>query len=170
MSDIILSMEAKEKKPKRTPRVKKAENVITPIETKIDDDELIEDVPKKRKRKPKVDAPNVTIDEDINVINVEHVDIVGVVDEEVVVPKKRGRPKADKPDKVEKEKKPRGRPKVDKWKDIEAKIRKNDFKEKSELVIYISRVLNTNNEYREQIATLLKELNHNEIMMVFSFL
>lgn len=179
MTDIILSMNIEtEKKTKRTPKTTKTHKVISThesVETKNDDDELIEDVPKKSKRKIKsMSEPIHEVIEPIvesvvePVVEVVEPDVVDeVVESEVVIPKKRGRKPKDK---VEKEKKPRGRPKLDKWKDIESKIRKGDFNQKSDLVIYISRILTSNNEYREQIGLLLKELGHNEIMMVFSFL
>ena len=69
-------------------------------------------------------------------------------------------------------KKPRGRPIVDKFKVIEARIRGNEFHgaDKSNLVIFISKSLSENPEYRSQMALLLKELGHNDVMMIFSML
>jgi len=69
-------------------------------------------------------------------------------------------------------KKPRGRPIVDKFKVIEARIRGNEFNgaDKSNLVIFISKSLGENPEYRPQMGLLLKELGHNDVMMIFSML
>ena len=166
MTDIVVTMENKPVRKMRRPRANKsktkepeqaveliavdpsvesAEPVIEykKITTRSDDsDEPIEHATKpKRTRKPKkTTEPIVTVD----------------VSSDIVV----------------KEKKPRGRPVVDKWKTIESRIRGNEFhgSDKSALVIFISRVLNANNDFRPSMAQLLKELGHNDIMQVFSFL
>jgi hypothetical protein len=68
--------------------------------------------------------------------------------------------------------KKRGRPPADKFKSIEARIRGNEFKgaDKSNLVVFISKSLAESPECRQQIIDLLRELDHKDVLMIFSML
>lgn len=154
--DNIVKISKRTRKPKAVKEVKPAEEP-TPVE------EVKEPVPIAVEEKPKRKVKNVVKKEVVEVVE-PVVEIKQPVEEVKEEPAPVVRQKQVK--------KPRGRPIVDKFKVIEARIRGNEFHgaDKSNLVIFISKSLGENPEYRPQMGLLLKELGHNDVMMIFSML
>jgi hypothetical protein len=169
MTDIILSMDSKPievdevitpdnivKITKRTrkPKAVKSAEEATPVEEVKEPESIaVEEKPKRKVKKvvkKEVVEPVVEIKQPVEEVKEEPAPVV----------------------RQKQVKKPRGRPVVDKFKVIEARIRGNEFHgaDKSKLVIFISKSLGENPEYRPQMGLLLKELGHNDVMMIFSML
>lgn len=181
MTDIILSMDSKPietqtqvdevitpdniaKITKRTRKSKAVKEVKPVEEVKEPEPTVVEEVKEPIKEKPKGRVKKVIVKKVVKKEVVEPVAVEQPVEEV-----------KDEPVPVVKQKpvkKPRGRPIVDKFKVIEARIRGNEFHgaDKSNLVIFISKSLGENPEYRQQMGLLLKELGHNDVMMIFSML
>jgi len=150
--DNIVKITKRTRKPKA---VKSAEEAKPVEEVKEPEPIAVEEKPKRKVKK---------------VVKKEVVEVVEPIAVEQPVEEVK-----DEPAPVVKQKpvkKPRGRPIVDKFKVIEARIRGNEFHgaDKSNLVIFISKSLGENPEYRPQMGLLLKELGHNDVMMIFSML
>jgi len=159
--DNIVKISKRTRKPKAIKEVKPAEEP-TPVEEVKEPEPIAVEEPVKEKSKGRVKRvirKRLVKKEVVEPVVVEQ-PVEEVKDEPTPVVKQRPT------------KKPRGRPVVDKFKVIEARIRGNEFHgaDKSNLVIFISKSLGENPEYRPQMGLLLKELGHNDVMMIFSML